>query len=573
MTTASSTALLTRPSRGQLVFTCIVLGLPWLIGVSLFSGFSAAPHNDDWLYGRSVQVLAEEGYYQHVSQHGELAASVVSHVGWGRLFVWGEFSFEALHLSQAVAGWLTCVGIMFIVLALGGKLQVGLLAAGSLAISPLFYGHTFTFMTDVTALMLITYALLCFIRSDNLRRLAPLVLGSLLVALVFWCRQTHVLIVVCPLFVLWRVRHHYSWKWIAVRLGVLGGIPALSLMAFELTGLVPGNQSRTGTLFISTFDLARLKQIAIYLYGTGLLLGMVLLPISAMLAFKWVGRQRLLLNRSWILIVALAWIGVFVATGGRTYLTQAVGYFLHNAHFGPVLFADPPHSDGSWTYLANVKWNPVIWKLLTVTSILSLGLSSSAALSRFKEVEELQSEPVVNMRRHWRWGLFLFALVISLVLLAVVENIVDRHWMVLFVPAVIWVATSDVFLIVKRPGRFTTAVMWFVGISIAYISVTFTHDWLAFNDQRAQQMSVWLEEDGLHPRDIDLGMDLNGWLRTTEDYGSLQREGDETRSWRGLAKYALAHRPRRGWKVIGARTWYSWAVESEQTLLVLEKLE
>ena len=137
-----------------------------------------------------------------------------------------------------------------------------------------------------------------------------------------------------------------------------------------------------------------------------------------------------------------------------------------------------------------MKWNPVIWKLLTVTSILSLALSSSAALSRFKEVEELQSEPVVNMRRHWRWGLFLFALVISLVLLAVVENIVDRHWMVLFVPAVIWVATSDVFLIVKRPGRFTTAVMWFVGISIAYISVTFTHDWLAFNDQRAQQMSV-----------------------------------------------------------------------------------
>ena len=71
----------------------MVLALPWVIGLSLFAEFSAAPHNDDWLYGRSVQVLAEEGYYQHVSQHGELAASVVSHVIWGRLFVWGDFSF------------------------------------------------------------------------------------------------------------------------------------------------------------------------------------------------------------------------------------------------------------------------------------------------------------------------------------------------------------------------------------------------------------------------------------------------------------------------------------------------
>ena len=551
----------------------MVLALPWVIGLSLFAEFSAAPHNDDWLYGRSVQVLAEEGYYQHVSQHGELAASVVSHVIWGRVFVWGEFSFEALHISQALAGWLTCVGIVFVVLALGGKLQVGLMAAGSLAISPLFYGHTFTFMTDVTALMLITYALLCFIRSDNLRRLTPLVVGSILVALVFWCRQTHVLIVVCPLFVLWRQGGRNSWKWIMVRLGVLVGIPALSLIAFELTGLVPGNQSRTGTLFISTFDLARLKQIAIYLYGTGLLLGMVLLTISAMLAFKCVGRQRLLLNRSWIFMVSVAWIGVFVATGGRTYITQAVGYFLHNAHFGPVLFADPPHPDGSWTYLANVKWPPVIWKLLTLTSILSLALSSSAAFSRFKEVLQLQSEQLVRIRRDWRWAIFLFGLMVSLALLAVVENIVDRHWMVLFVPAVIWVATSDVFVVLKRPGRLTAALMWFTGISIFYISLTFTHDWLAFNDQRDQQLADWLEKDNLRPQDIDLGMDFNGWLRTTEDYGSLQREGDETRSWRGLAKYALAHRPRQGWKVIGTRTWYSWAVDSEQTLLLLEKLE
>ncbi|MEC9095403.1 MAG: hypothetical protein VX776_02155, partial [Planctomycetota bacterium] len=75
MTSNLSAALSSRLSWRRLGFTWIVLALPWLIGLSLFAEFSAAPHNDDWLYGRSVQVLAEEGYYQHVSQHGELAAS------------------------------------------------------------------------------------------------------------------------------------------------------------------------------------------------------------------------------------------------------------------------------------------------------------------------------------------------------------------------------------------------------------------------------------------------------------------------------------------------------------------
>ena len=77
----------------------------------------------------------------------------------------------------------------------------------------------------------------------------------------------------------------------------------------------------------------------------------------------------------------------------------------------------------------------------------------------------------------------------------------------------------------------------------------------------------------MRPQDIDVGMDLNGWLRTTEDYASLQRDGDDTRSWRGLATHALAHRPRVGWKVIGTRTWYSWAAEAEQRLLLLQKEE
>ena len=143
-----------------------------------------------------------------------------------------------------------------------------------------------------------------------------------------------------------------------------------SLLVFEWAGLVPGNESRTGTLFIKVFDLERLLAIAIILWHW-ILLGMLLLPISSSVVLKLIKRQEVLINRWWIGLVCLLWAGVFVATGGRTYITQSVGYFLHNAHLGPVLFADPPHPDGSWTYLGDVKWIPLLAKV-TPLSILSL---------------------------------------------------------------------------------------------------------------------------------------------------------------------------------------------------------
>ena len=84
-------------------------------------------------------------------------------------------------------------------------------------------------------------------------------------------------------------------------------------------------------------------------------------------------------------------------------------------------------------------------------------------------------------------------------------------------------------------------------------------------------MTKWLNSPAVEARDIDLGADFNGWLRTAEDYDSLQRPGDETRSWRGHATKALAHRERVGWDIVGVRKWRSLATGKIQELYLLEK--
>ena len=101
-----------RASLRNHILACVVIALPWIIGSALFNGFERFPHNDDWLYARSVQGWMESGDYHHVTQHGELAASVAAHVAWGKVLHFSQpFSMNTLHFSQAVAAWLACCAV------------------------------------------------------------------------------------------------------------------------------------------------------------------------------------------------------------------------------------------------------------------------------------------------------------------------------------------------------------------------------------------------------------------------------------------------------------------------------
>ena len=558
--------------QGRVKTVCLLflLAAPWIVThLVLKNDVIAAPHNDDWLYARSVQVLADDGRYQHVTQHGELAASVVSHVGWGWLFTANDFSYAGLHRSQAVAGWFVCCCLFLLARKLGSDIGPALLAVVALLVNPLFWGHTFTFMTDITALMYMSAALLCFVASQNLQRLSYLVAGSVLAALALWSRQTHALVVLVPLVVLAFRRNDFSILQIGLRMAAITGIPVIAWSVFEFGLLVPGSQHRASIISVKQWDAAQVKQIGIYLYGLVLLLGMLLLPIAVLSVAKIRNRSETGSRVNWLFagIVLLGPLVILFWTGGRGVITQSVGYFLQNAHFGPVLFADLPHADGSWSYLGEVKWTPLVWQVITVFSILSAGCVVACAT-----VKSSHSPSVVSRDIHqWRFGLIVLVGVEIVFMITMVTNIVDRYWLVLFVPVLLWVVTSDTL---RKGIHFhwpIATMLWLVLLLLAFISVAFTHDWLVFNGHRAAQMTQWLDSPGVEAQDIDLGADLNGWLRTAEDYNSRQRAGDETRSWRGHATKALAHRSRAGWDIAARRRWRSLATGKWQTLYVLEK--
>ena len=556
-----------RKSLRNYVIACAVIALPWIVGTVLFNGIERFPHNDDWLYARSVQGWMKSGDYHHVTQHGELAASVVAHVAWGKVFHFAQpFSMKTLHLSQAVAAWLGCCAVFVLARHAGVCFLTSCSLALVLAVCPLFYGHSFTFMTDVTALSLVAIAMLCFHLAlrDLPNRVSQLwlVSGGIVTALAFWCRQTHILCLVYPGLLLLMHCKEMKFRGIRRHLGLLVVIPLSAVLAFEWNLIVPGNNQRMGIVLPKDWDLYRWKQIAIHLYGMCLIVGLLALPLFPFLArsafcYRPIGR---ICSAGWVTaVVAIGLLGLFTAYGGRLFITQTTGYFLQNGHFGPILLADAGISS-----MADVIWPEWIWQVISVGCILSFSVVVWWTIKLATAAESIVKRRTMAMAG--------FGVVVILFMLALITAVMDRYWIILFVPCGYVLATALVELkaVVISPWWRRTGIL--IGVSLFWLSLAMTHDLLAWNEQRGQQMQQWIER-GIKDEHLDAGADLNGWLLSEHDPNTMQRDGDLTRSWRGFARFCILHRSEapEGWVEDGQRNWFSWATMSEQTMYMYRK--
>ncbi|WP_161604423.1 ArnT family glycosyltransferase [Roseiconus nitratireducens] len=564
------------------LLACLALCCPILIGQLCFQSFDAYAHNDDFLYARCTQILIDEGRYQHVSQHGQLAASVASHCLWGALVCLPTgFSYDQLHLAVGLAATLGVVAIYLAARELGGSHRIALLSAMAMLVGPFYYGMSFTFMTDVTAASMASIAVFGYARGVVRDSMAWLIVGSIGASLAMWSRQTHLCVIAVPTIALigdaW---HRRRFRRAAFGLLASCALPLLSFLVFELGWLVPGDDARVGIVDVETRDLAWLKQTIVFVYAGGLLTGLAALPLLPLLVAR-VCRpaENVALRKaqSWATgLVGLLWAGVFAVTGLRTYITQATGYILYNAHLGPILLADQD-DPGRWSDIGGVSWPPWIWQIVTALSIISLALLAGlAATSIGRLIRRPHESGAVDavLRRDWFIaGLIGCMLAASAALLAMVEMVYDRYWMLLYPMLFPWIGSQRIFPAVPpvRTVRGVTAAVAAMILLMFTMSFVFVHDFLAWNDARHDQVRVWLDQ-GLAARDFDAGNGINGWLRSAEDVATHGRPGDDTPFWRGLAQHALAIGPRPGWEVEKTISWRSWAAAGKQcTLYVLNK--
>ena len=155
-----------------------MLTAAWVLAIVLVNPSGNFPINDDWSYADTVRRLVERGEWQ---LNPWTSMPLGTQVVWGWLFSQpAGFSFNALRMSTLVLAWAATLGIYALLRIAGVGPLVAWLSAATLAVCPVFFPLAFTFMTDVPALALGVWALVCVLKYIQSRRLEYLA-GALLI--------------------------------------------------------------------------------------------------------------------------------------------------------------------------------------------------------------------------------------------------------------------------------------------------------------------------------------------------------------------------------------------------------
>jgi hypothetical protein len=168
------------------------------------------PIVDDWTYAWSVE---------HLLRTGELRVAEISAVYpvtqilWGALFarVLG-FSLGALRMSTLVLGIAGCCALYGTLRALGCERRWSLLGAMALAVHPVYFSLSFSFMTDVPVTALTLLSIMFAAQAVQRDSPARLWAAMLFAVAAFFVRATAIVVPLAILVVVaWRTRRIVMW--------------------------------------------------------------------------------------------------------------------------------------------------------------------------------------------------------------------------------------------------------------------------------------------------------------------------------------------------------------------------
>jgi 4-amino-4-deoxy-L-arabinose transferase-like glycosyltransferase len=134
----------------------------WLFLVILVNPLGDFPMIDDWVYGLAVKSILEKGDFQLPSP---ASANVFAQAFWGALFCLPfGFSFTALRFSTLTLGLIGVLVTYAILREINASPKISLFGALSMAVNPVYFGLSNTFMTDVPFYTFFVLSFYCLIR-------------------------------------------------------------------------------------------------------------------------------------------------------------------------------------------------------------------------------------------------------------------------------------------------------------------------------------------------------------------------------------------------------------------------
>ena len=538
------------------MFPILAIIAVWVVMELLVDPRGNFPLNDDWGYAQAVNTLISE----HTLRFAPVVTmSLAAQVLWGALFcVPFGFSYVALRFSTLTLGLVGLVTAYALLRELGARREIAVIGSLTMAVNPIYFQLSNTFMTDVPFLTFGLLSMYCFVRGLRSDSGAWTWAGVVLACGATLTRQIGIVIPIS--FGLgWVVKHGPNAKRIG-RAALPAIIVGATLVAYharmQATGRLPARYnaqagaaqefltSGLDNVILSTADIARTALVYV-----GLFLLPFLIAVS-MGGCEMLSRRQRVLHWSAAAVVFIVTMATLISEGrwmplcGNCLIDVGVGpTTLSGAAVLPIL--DFPSAPG-WFWMAVTLAGAAGGALAFKTVLAAAAGLAARTVSR-------SDKAVIAM--------MLASSVLVFACVAVLAKFIyfDRYFLffmpVLMAPAVLTINPGE------RARHLRAAVVTAILLAFGVFSTAATHDYLSWNTARWRALNDLLRQ-GVPSERIDGGYEFNGRY-------NLRLLPDGAWKLDVAGEYVVTFGQAEGYEEINRYPYRRWIPPGEGSILVL----
>ena len=502
-----------RSLRGDLLPIAAIIVI-WLATILIVNPRGEFPLNDDWCYARSVYVLLHTGALKFVPI---LTTTLVAQVLWGALFCLPfGFSFMALRASTLILGLVGILAVYALLREIGAPRWVAVLGSLTVALNPIYFQLSNTFMTDVPFFAFGALSIYAYLRGMRRESGAWIAVGVIFSLAATLTRQLGIAIPI-GFAAGYLARNGVRRRNIATAIAPVAIVLAALLVYLkwlEFSGRLPeffNKQAADAAEFLASgFDNV-IAGVAIVTRTALVYLGLFLFPflISTPGGHKSLPRRWEITNRLCAGALFAVIMGTLIAE--RKWMPLC-GNCIGDFGLGPATLYDT-----GVFLLPNLPAAPE-WFWIVVTVVGALG----AALVFHRILASVEMLFMRGSASSDERAAIVMALAISLLLLGAVAPLAkiayyDRYFLFLMPVLMVMIVLTSRSL--TTPSR----ALKLIGIAVLLIwggvAVCGTHDYLAWNRARWKALDDMMRNMRVPIERIEGGYEFDGWYRIREDSG------------------------------------------------------
>ncbi len=511
----------------------LLLSLLWILMVVIVNPSGEFPLNDDWAYCKDVSIFTATGHLEFVNWP---AMTLIAQVLLGSFFceLFG-FSFTLLRIVTLITGLAGVLVSYKLLKQIIPKGKLAFIASMLIAVNPLFFSLSNTFMTDVYFFTFSIISIYFFKQSLDSDKVSQIVLATAFVIITSLIRQIGI---VFPLA--FSIAYLYKSSSFS-KAGMLKAatpllLTGLSLFLYShwLSVSQPDLKSFISTKTAISIIGPKIFERAFFTVGSGgMSLGLFLFPLLILTLPSFVRDVMKKENR-----LSLLFTGIMLVPLVRAWTNIPRGNVFYNLGLGPKLLKD--------TYILNINMLPelngtglLFLRVVCFAGAILLFYSLFSFIFSLRRTSQEQSSSNPQTLR-----LFALAAVVLLFGTFVIPVFFfDRYLIQLMIPLII-------IIFPRVSGVDFKNVFGFISIATIVVfglfSIGATHDYLAWNRARWQGADFLLNDLKILPGEIDGGFEFNAWYETGE-----QNDG-KTKSWWFVDKddYLISFGPVPGYELI-----------------------